>query len=158
MIRTGALRLVGCLLALSLVLPPLGHADDHEDQQPRVWDQEKLTQLTADLAEAMSAVRTSARNEPSVIQRQQMNDRTVAQYLESLRMLERSTGQLSRRIRDGKGRDETMNLARRIGTLLRDAQVSGRRLDIPKMTMERIDVAMALIDEIEPYFRQPGDG
>jgi hypothetical protein len=71
---------------------------------------------------------------------------------ETLRALEQSTGQLHRRVSRGEGFEETRPIARRIGMLLNDADVEGRRLMTGEWMHQRVRPAMALINRIAPYY------
>ncbi len=116
------------------------------------WDQERMTQLTADLAQAMAAVRTSFRNDP-VSRSPDLGQRQSAQQMSTiLRGLERHTRSLATPVERGQGADETRGIAKRIGQQLRDANQVGRRMSTNAWTDERIRPAMKLVNEIAPYY------
>jgi hypothetical protein len=118
------------------------------------WDQAKVTELGRQLAETTSAARQSARREPN-LQRGGTNvtqQRSANDFLQTMRQLESSTRQLSRQLEAGSGKDDTMGVARRIGTLLRDAQVSGRSLMLSQIMWEKINPMIEVIDKISPFY------
>ena len=69
-----------------------------------------------------------------------------------IRALQQSTRQLHNRIRGGGGFEETRNIARKIGTLLNDADVASRGIMTSAWVAERVRPAMVLINEIAPYY------
>ena len=71
---------------------------------------------------------------------------------QTLRNLEISTRQLHNRIKGGGGFEETQGTARRIGMLLNDADVQGRRIMTSAFVAEKVQPAMRLINEIAPYY------
>lgn len=128
-------------------------ASNAEDTTPLLeWDQERMTKLTADLATAMRDVRNSFRKNPMMQTPDSTMRRSANQMTETLRGLDRHTASLASRVANGQNADETRGIARQIGTLLRDANSTGRRLMTSAWTDERILPAMKLINEIAPYY------
>jgi hypothetical protein len=121
--------------------------------QQKTWNQEQVATLARDLATAVREVRNATRAQPGGGDRMQMNSQAMAQYLQTLQQLDRATGQLARQLEAGEGHDQTLGTARRIDMLLRDARTQSRRLDIPEPTRKRIEPALALIEQITPYYR-----
>ena len=147
-IRTMRRRAVIATLLLSVTLPALASAE------LLPWDQANVTALGKQLAETTSAARQTAIREPSlrgatgnVGQR-----RSSERFLQTMRQLESSTRQLSRQLEAGSGKDETMGVARKIGTLLRDAQEDGRRLSLSQFMWDKINPMVVAIDAISPYY------
>jgi hypothetical protein len=118
----------------------------------QAWDQEKVSALASELAESIKAVRGAALNEPSLRGGGNTGGRASQQYLDSLKQLERSTQQLATRLGEGEDREQSLNVARRIGTLLRDAQESGRRLMLTQSSFDEIDRAVAVIQQLSPFY------
>ncbi len=116
------------------------------------WDQERMTQLTRELADAMLAVRNSFRNDPINHNPDIGMRQSATEMNEILRNLDRHCRSLATQVERGATADETRGTARRIGTLLRDANQVGRRLTINAWTDERILPAMELINQIAPYY------
>jgi hypothetical protein len=117
----------------------------------QAWDQEKVSALAAELAEAIKAVRGAALNEPS-LRGGGTSGRASQQYLDNLKQLERSTAKLATRLGEGDDREQSLNVARRVGTLLRDTQESGRRLMLTQSSFDEIDRAVAVIHQLSPFY------
>ena len=146
--------------ALALAATPLW-AESHEepadaaepaDAPRKAWDQEQMTDLSAQLTKAMGAVRQAFRREPSFRDPNNPNRRASQNMDQTLRALETSARQLHARVSGGGGYQETLGIARKIGTQLNDAQVEGRRIMTSHWMDERIRPAMALINEIAPFY------
>lgn len=133
-------------------------AEQHEPEaaaaapQRKAWDQERMTQLSADLAKAMAAVRQSFRREPGFRDPSNPNRRANQRMGEILRALEQSCRQLSNKIKAGGGLADTEGIARKIGSLLNDAEVEGRKIMTSVWMEEKIVPAKKLINEIAPYY------
>ena len=118
----------------------------------QAWDQEAVSALASDLAGAIKAVRGAARNEPTLRDRSNTTGRSAEQYLDNLRQLETATRRLATRLGNGEDREQTLNVARRIGTLLRNAQENGRRLMLTQPSFDEIDKAVAVIRQLSPFY------
>jgi len=118
----------------------------------QTWNQEEASSLASELAEAIKSLRTAALNEPSLRGGGNTTGRSSQQFLDTLKKLESATGRLATRLGDGKNREETLNMARRIGTLLRDAQESGRRLMLTQPSFDAIDAAVAVVHQLSPFY------
>jgi hypothetical protein len=146
--------------ALALAPAPAwagSHEEAHDDAAPgdtprKAWDQERMTDLSAQLTKAMSEVRQAFRREPSFRDPNNPNRRASQNMDQTLRALETSARQLHARVQGGGGYQETLGIARKIGTQLNDAQVEGRKIMTSHWMDERIRPAMALINEIAPYY------
>lgn len=124
-----------------------------EDVEPDLaWDPERMTQLTAELSKAVSAVRDSFRNDPLMNTPDSSKRRSALQMNDLLRNLDRQCRSLAAQVKSGKGRADTSGTARRIGTLLRDANELGRGLVTSEWTDQRIRPAMELVNQIAPYY------
>lgn len=116
------------------------------------WDQEKVSAHATELSEAIKAVRRAAMREPTLRDGSNTSGRSAQQFLDTLRQLETSTRQLATRLGKGENLEQTLGIARRVGTLLRDAQETGRRLMLTKPTFDAIDTAIAAVHAISPYY------
>ena len=116
------------------------------------WDQARMTELTGELATSMAAIRRAFRKEPLFRNPQSPNQRAVHNMDQTLRSLEQSTRQLSNRVKGGGALAETQGTARRIGMLLNDADMWGRRIMTSSWMEESVQPAMKLINEIAPYY------
>jgi hypothetical protein len=153
MVRARAIAILVAIPAAVLMTgsPSFGAGGD-PDRIP--WDQAKVTELAHQLSAAMTDIRQAALQDPQLRGARPGNvaQRAASQYLEQLRGLETSTRQLARRLDEGAGFDGTLNVARKIGTLLRDAQTSSRRLSITEPQLTKIEAAVAIIEQISPFY------
>lgn len=116
------------------------------------WDQEEVTRLAKELSEAVGNVRQATLKDPSKRGGRQMNARAAEQYLDNLKALETACEQMVRKLEAGEDLEKTTGVARRIGMLLRDAQTNGRKLMITQPESEAIEVAIAALEKISPYY------
>jgi hypothetical protein len=144
----------GLLLALAPLRAGAEHHEDPPEAQPerKAWDQESMSQLSGELAKAMSAVRQAFRREPGYRDPNNPNRRAMQKMEQTLKSLERSTRQLHNRVKAGGGFQETEPIARRIGMLLNDADVEGRKIMTSTWMDKEIQPAMKLINQIAPYY------
>ena len=133
---------------LTVVVPALAGAE------LKPWDQEEVTQLAKDLSEAVSNVRQITLKDPTMKGTGQMNERAAKEYLDNLKALETACAQILRKLEAGEDLEKTMGVARRIGMLLRDAQTNGRKLMISQPESEAIEIAIAALDKISPYYSE----
>ena len=75
--------------------------------------------------------------------------------LDTLKVLEQSCGQLAARLEGGDGHAETLNIAKKIRSLVRDARTEGRKFMTTQQTDERVDPANQAIDSLAPYYFEP---
>jgi hypothetical protein len=145
-----SMQLAVAVFTALAVTAPMIYADDDDDLTP--WDQAEVTHLVSQLSEAITSLRSASMNDPSLRDSGAPNRRSADEFLRTLRSLEKSCRQLHRKLEAGDGRDQTIQQARKIGTLLRDAQTSGRRLMTNRNQWAAIDPAVDLIERISPYY------
>jgi TolA-binding protein len=116
------------------------------------WDQERMTELTGELVTALREVRRAWRREPAFRDTANPNRSAALQLDQRLRDLDRRATQLHSRVKGGDGAEETLNIARNIRVLLNDIDVAGRRIMSSAWMEERVRPAMALLNEIAPYY------
>jgi hypothetical protein len=133
---------------LTAVVPALAGAE------LKPWDQEEVTRLAKDLSEAVSNVRQITLKDPTMKGAGQINRRAAEEYLDTLKALETACEQILRKLEAGEDLEKTMGVARKIGMLLRDAQTNGRKLMISQPESEAIEVAIAALDKISPYYSE----
>jgi DNA-directed RNA polymerase subunit F len=114
------------------------------------WDQERVTELSGELAAAISALRRTERKDPAGVVSTQR--RAWDSYLQTLRSLEQSSNNLNRRLESGEGRDQTLAVARRIRSLVRDAETELRRIDTSEQSRAKLEPADALLRKIARYY------
>jgi hypothetical protein len=159
-IRSFPAAALGALLALA----PLAAVAEHHEGTPaseesagegpptQEWNQERMTELSGELATAMAELRRTFRKDPMFRNPRSPNQRAVHNMEQTLRNLELSTRTLSNRVKGGGGLEDTQGTARRIGMLLNDADMWGRRIMTSAWVQERVQPAMKLINEIAPYY------
>ena len=71
---------------------------------------------------------------------------------DSVRVARRESRNLAKTLQGGTGRDETSHAYKHLMTLVRDARESGRKMFLEKPTLDKVDAANQLLDEIAPYY------
>lgn len=117
------------------------------------WNQEEVTALAQALHAAVKEVRQSMRRESTGDLTAQARARQ--QMLEILKVLEKSCGQLVARLEGGAGHEETLNIARKIRSLVRDAETEGRKFMTTQQTDERVAPAEQALAGLAPYYFEP---
>jgi len=139
------LRVAGvaaAVLALTATPTPAAH---------QAWDQEKVTQIAGQLADAVSGVYEELRMQPPV-DTSPMQSHARYRLMDELRLLEGETRELARQLKSGEGLDATQPIYDRIGVLARDAREEGRRQLVSKPVQERVDHAEELWAQLTPYY------
>jgi hypothetical protein len=149
--RTLATLLV-LLLAPTLVLAAHHEGEEAKDEGRKPWDQAAMTGLSAELATSAAQIRRTFRQDPSFRNPKTPNQNAVHQMEQTLRNLEITTRRLSRQVKAGRTAESTEGLARRIGMLLNDADMWGRRIMTSAYMEEQVRPAMKLINQIAPYY------
>ena len=117
------------------------------------WNQEQVTELAKTLHSAVKEVRQSLRRENTGDLTAQARARQ--KMLGILKVLEKSCGQLAARLEAGDGREETLNIAKNIRSLVRDAETEGRKFMTTQQTDERVAPARQALDRLAPYYFEP---
>ncbi len=138
---TAALALAG--LAVWLI-PAAGSAQAK-------WDQQRVTAYAVELETAAEALRQAMLEEPAIISLAQQ--RAYYEAREDVRLIRNSAGHLAKRLKEGKGRDETYPIFRRIDSLRRDAEENGRKAEFSDDTMEQVFAVGSALIKIGPYYR-----
>ncbi len=114
------------------------------------WNQEDVTQAADALVVAVSDLRAAERREerepPGGPRASQAN------FKDTLKSLELAAKRLALQLEEGKGRDETMSVAKRIRSLVRDAQETGRRLMPSAQFTARVGPARAALQAVGVYY------
>ena len=144
-------------LLLLLLAPTPALAAHHEGAEAgtdgrKPWDAERMTALSAELATSAAQIRRTFRKDPNFRNPKTPNQNAVHQMEQTLRNLEITTRRLSKQVKAGGTADSTQGTARRIGMLLNDADMWGRRIMTSAFTEEQVRPAMKLINQIAPYY------
>jgi len=118
-------------------------------QQP--WDQQKVTEIASQLADAVSGVYEEFRMQPEAsIASMQASARYRLQ--DELRLLENETRELARQLKSGEGLDATQPIYERIGVVARDARENARKQLTVEPIQKRVDRAEELWAQLTPYY------
>ena len=134
---------VAAALSVALGVAVAAHA------QLATWDQDRVTKYAEDLVTACAGLEDSL-NQIGI--QNIANANALYQVQDTVRLLYTASRGLSGALKNGKGRDETLPRFKRIDTLRRDAEIEGRRADIPEQVFEKVfEVGSALI-LLRPYY------
>ena len=118
-------------------------------QQP--WDQQKVTRIVSDLAQAVSGILDEFNKQPpATIASMQTNARY--RLGDDLRLLESETHVLHSMLELGKDRDATLPIYERIGSLAQDARDNARKQSATEAVQKRVERAEALWSQLTPYY------
>jgi len=140
----------GLALALAFALAPVASAQEEPVGEPVRWDQERVTQLAAELAAAVREARQAIRQSPlsqNIAQRRVQYD-----LKEDMRLLTNSTNHLAKLLEEGKGQEETRATFERIGSLRLQAEEHGRRAMIEAPVMDTLVRAGSIHNQMKPYY------
>ena len=162
-------RIVGVMAcaAATILLPQSALAEEKESQaqtetestpersvaiEPKPWDQERMKELSSTLAKQLRDVKNTFRKSALASLAGTPQEAAAQKLYSTLQVLDRSGRQFAANIESGKGRAETENIARNIGSLLRDADVKSRRLASDYFVKQKVLPAMETINQIAPYY------
>lgn len=146
------------LLALATAAP----AEDAADATPEPaaattrqldWDQARVATLARELANATVGIRQALRNEPAahIVSGE---SRARMRLADLLRRLVRESAYLAEQLEAGKGHDETVPVFENLLLIVRDARVQARRIFLQGQTLQRIGVARAALEQLDPFYDQ----
>ena len=158
--------LAGVLVAVAttFALAAGAGADSHEEGEPTLaaeaelpaGAQEKVTELAEKLASSVRNLRRSARKQPpDTIASGQSASRM--RFMDRLRLIERETRSLHDELSNGEGKDSTFPIFRRIDEVRRVVAADARRMFLPQETIDQIQAARAVLEELRSYYGQPPD-
>lgn len=145
--QTSAVRFALLVTTLGAALPSSRFAEAEQ-----VWDQSAVTTLAAHLAKTTRDLKNTLRREPGLADAAEMGDRNAVRFWEAIDGLETAARQLARRTGDGQGRDETLPIAKKIRTLVRDAEQYAAGLMMSSFVEERLGPVEELLGRLEPYY------
>jgi hypothetical protein len=124
--------------------------------QSAKWDQARVTALAVELSEVAVELQSSFRREPpQAIGTGQARAR--ASFQDSLRVLRTETRALASELEAGAGFEETLPIARRARTTIRDLREEGRRMSWKEPVVGHAQRAEALIAQLAPFYFDAGD-
>ena len=118
----------------------------------QAWDQATVTSLAADLAKATRQLKNTLRRDPSLAATAESGDRNAVRFWEAIDGLEKSARQLANGTKEGKGRAETLPIAQKIRTLVRDAEQFSAGLMMGAFVEEKLGPVEELLGRLEPYY------
>lgn len=130
----------------------LGWASGPASAESESWDQQKVTAIAQELADAVKDLKDVVRQNPDQVSGSQRRAQYAAR--EDLRLLSNTTKHLALELEKGEGREATLPIYRRVQTLRRDAEEDGRKAMIQAPTMERISIAKEILARLAPYYAE----
>ncbi|HJO22743.1 MAG: hypothetical protein QF890_09590 [Myxococcota bacterium] len=116
------------------------------------WDQAKVTALATELADAVQALEKTLRREPHLAAATERGGRNAKGLWESVNRLKKSARQLRSRTDAGAGYEETLPIADKIRTQVRDANRYGSGVMTTTFMDEKIAPVQDLLNRLEPYY------
>jgi len=138
-------------LAWAIAIAGLALLPIHARAVQRPWDQQKVTHIVSDLAQAVSGIVDEFNKQPpATIASMQTNARY--RLGDDLRLLESETHVLYSMLERGKDRDATLPIYERIGSLAQDARDNARKQSATEAVQKRVERAEALWSQLTPYY------
>jgi hypothetical protein len=114
------------------------------------WDQERVTQIAADLAAAVEKVLAAAEQDPE--QSTVIQERQRQAVIADIRGIRSRTSELATKLKRGAGFEETRPIYDQIQTVRRLAREQGRKVLNPDSTVEAIVAARGLLEQLAAYY------
>lgn len=143
------------VLAALFALPLLASAAHHEQEaaaEPVPWDQAKIADLADRLSRHAEQLRQAVRKQAGTESIASGQSRATDNLIDQLRGLRVECNRLKKQVEDGKGRDDTFNLFRRIDEMHRDAAEELRRMFLTEANLERVKQGRAMLEELRLYY------
>ena len=113
------------------------------------WDQERVAKYAAELVTAVDDLEQSLKK-IGIQNFAQQN--AMYQVQDTVDLLHTTSRGLSKALAGGKGREETLPRFKRLQQLRRDAEVEGRRADIPEAVFEKVFAVGSALIKLRPYY------
>ena len=141
----GALTALGCVALIASAA--MGRVATAEVAK---WDQERVTKIATELAEALKDVRVAVEKDPG--QTDMIQQRAKYQVRESVRLLVNTSRQLARQLGKGEGMIETEPIYKRMQMLRADAAEAAQRTPISEDVLAKVAVARDALTQLAPYY------
>lgn len=115
------------------------------------WDQERVAKYAAELVTAVDDLEQSLKK-IGIQNFAQQN--AMYQVQDTVDLLHTTSRGLSKALAGGKGREETLPRFKRLQQLRRDAEVEGRRADIPEAVFEKVFAVGSALIKLRPYYEE----
>lgn len=142
-VRLFTILVVAFMLSVTL---PLGSTA----QEDVAWDQQRVTELAAQLHEGVKGLRRDTRSIPQDAGTGQ--SRAYYRLVDNLRLIERETRYLHRVLESGDDRDSTLPTYARIAMLRRDCAEEMERLFVGSPALEKIVQAREIVKQMDSYY------
>ncbi len=116
------------------------------------WNQEQAATMAADLAQALNGLRDALRREPDSSIVPGGGSRQKHRVRDRLRLMETESKYLASQLRDGRGRDETLPVFKRINEIRRDTADDARRMFLQEPVLAKIDAAREPLEELAGFY------
>ena len=111
-----------------------------------------MTAIAADLAEAVDQLRDAFRDSPVGKTIGSGQEAAQLRMRDRLRLLKNESRFLANSLKEGAGREETLSVYERVGTLARDAREEARKMFLPQQLMDKVVQAGAAWRRLTPYY------
>ena len=148
--RAAPARLALVVLALGVAAATPARAEEKPAGEPVRWDQQRVTKLASELADAVGEAREQVRRSPMA---QNIGQRTTYyELLETMRLADNTARYLKRQLQAGEGADETRATFERVSSLRMDAEEQGRRALIESPVIDALVKAGSIHNQMKPYY------
>jgi small-conductance mechanosensitive channel len=151
-----AFVLFTALLVLALDAPAESDAAKEKPPELPAWNQQEVADLGRKLQHLTSDLRDQERSAPqdSIASGQA---RARERYRDILRNLEDQCRKLVGRVEEGKSREDTAMIFNRIQEMGRDAAEEARRMFLARETLDTIQEAEAVTNQLRIFYRGSAD-
>jgi hypothetical protein len=133
-----------CIAAAILTGAPAALGEEPE------WDQERVAELAAELDGAVQSLLADPGLESK--QRTALQQRRHHSAIVGVREFSRMASDLARRLRSGRGYEQTRPIWDQMRLVRKEIRYYASESWVPEATQEKASRAVALIDQIEPYY------
>ena len=147
-----ASRRATCLVATALLFAAVPSAAEHHEAAASEWDQAKVTEHAARLAEAAESLLRAIQRQTSQSQVGSGQAHAMLRFRDNLRTARNESRRLSRQLSDGGSREDTSASYRRLTSLVRNARDTARQLMIKAPATEHVEEANAALDALAPFY------
>jgi hypothetical protein len=141
-----------CLVTAALLFAAVPAAAEHHEVEAPEWDQAKVTEHAARLAEAAESLLREIQRQTTQSQIGSGQANAMLQFRDNLRSARNESRRLSRQLSDGGTREDTSASYRRLMTLVRDARETARRLMVLAPATDHVEAANAALDALAPFY------
>jgi hypothetical protein len=116
------------------------------------WDQAKVTEIAEQLADAVNQVHRSVVRTSTGSQVGSGQASSALRLKDRVRIARNESRHLAKVLQDGKGKDETVNVWKRLMSTVRDAREIGRTMFLEAPTQQKIARANEILDQLTPFY------